>query len=263
MLIEQEQTEVMTATGPMTIYIVKPKIPGYPNAKFPGVVVYSEIYQVTGPVLRFAQQIASQGYICALPCSFHEWAGAAALDYGREGTDAGNSYKIQKLLGATDEDSKLAIDTLTAHKNCTGKIGSTGEQRFSLFQRQTSYLPFARWHDGTLSPDGDDTLLRGSKGEIMGELVLIFGTQDGHVPLEARTKIRAKLTDPSVQPPLRLTFLELQANHAFIRDEMSKGRFDAAITKVCFDLLLETFGRTLRSDLGEPVEEKKDGKLVC
>lgn len=29
----------------------------------PGVVVFSEIYQVTGPVERFAGQIASQGYV--------------------------------------------------------------------------------------------------------------------------------------------------------------------------------------------------------
>lgn len=47
-------------------------------------------------------------------------------------------------------------------------------------------------------------------------------------------------------------------------DEMSKGRFDAAISKVCFELLLETFNRILARDLGEKVEEVKgDGKLVC
>lgn len=43
-----------------------------------------------------------------------------------------------------------------------------------------------------------------------------------------------------------------------------QGRFDAAISKVCFELLLETFTRTIGRDLGEPVEEEKgDGKLVC
>jgi carboxymethylenebutenolidase len=43
-----------------------------------------------------------------------------------------------------------------------------------------------------------------------------------------------------------------------------QGRFDAAISKVCFELLLETFNRILARDLGEKVEEAKgDGKLVC
>jgi carboxymethylenebutenolidase len=125
-------------------------------------------------------------------------------------------------------------------------------------------------HDEGLSSTGSDTLVRAGQGEIQGEAVLIFGVQDGHIvrfcelvyesshthidsrpqPLEGRTKIRSALTNPSIQPPLRLSFLELQANHAFIRDEMSKGRFDAAISKVCFELLLETFGRTIGRDLG-------------
>lgn len=83
---------------------------------------------------------------------------------------------------------------------------------------------------------------------------------------------------------LKFSFLELQANHAFIRDEMSKvrrlalksliaeltlswerqGRFDAAISKVCFELLMETFGRTIARDLGQrKVEAPKEEKLVC
>ncbi|GAA6035956.1 hypothetical protein JCM8097_005184 [Rhodosporidiobolus ruineniae] len=274
MLIEQEQVEVQTATGPMTIYIVKPKIAGYPNAKFPGVVVWSEIYQVTGPVLRFAQQIAAQGYVCALPCCFHEFAGAEAIPYDAAGTDAGNSYKVKKLLSATDEDIKKSVDVLMEHKNCNGRIGSTGmclgghlAFRTALDPRvQTAFCYFATdIHTASLSPDGDDSLVRATKGEMGDvELVMVFGTQDGHVPLEGRTMIREKLTDKSVQPAIKLSFLEVQANHAFIRDEASKGRYDAGISKVCFELLLETFNRTLAIDLGEPVEVAKgDGKLVC
>ena len=37
---------------------------------------------------------------------------------------------------------------------------------------------------------------------------------------------------------------------AFIRDELSKGRYDPAITKICFEILLELFGRSLKLDLG-------------
>lgn len=115
-------------------------------------------------------------------------------------------------------------------------------------------------HDAALSSTGDDSLARAGRGEIHGELVLIFGCQDGHVPPEGRSLIRDTLSRTST----RLSFLELQANHAFIRDELSKGRFDAALSKVCFELLLETFGRTIGRDLGERVEEgKKEEKLVC
>lgn len=41
------------------------------------------------------------------------------------------------------------------------------------------------------------------------------------------------------------------AQHAFIRDELSKGRYDPAVTRACFEVLLELFGRVLKTDLGE------------
>jgi hypothetical protein len=44
---------------------------------------------------------------------------------------------------------------------------------------------------------------------------------------------------------------------AFIRDELSKGRYDPAISKTCFEMLLELFGRTLKLDLGD-----HDGKEI-
>ncbi|SCZ90722.1 BZ3500_MvSof-1268-A1-R1_Chr1-3g02185 [Microbotryum saponariae] len=253
-------------------------MPEYPNAKFPGVVVWSEIYNVTGPVLRFANSIASQGYIVACPVVFHEFTGPAALAYDVPGTDAGNAYKVKKVLSAYDEDAKKAVDLLMEHKNCNGRIGTTGmclgghlAFRTALDPRvlaSVCYFPTGKCafyfesdiHNGALSSTGDDSLVRASKGDLKGEVVLIFGTQDGHVPLAGRNLIREQLNSAG----LKMTFLELQANHAFIRDELSKGRFDAAISKVCFELLLETFGRTIGRDLGERVVQNKgDEKLVC
>lgn len=52
---------------------------------------------VTGPVQRFARQIAGQGYIVAAPSSYHEFTGPEALAYDVPGTDAGNDYKVRKV----------------------------------------------------------------------------------------------------------------------------------------------------------------------
>lgn len=41
-----------------------------------------------------------------------------------------------------------------------------------------------------------------------------------------------------------------RSTDAFIRDELSKGRYDAALSGICFEMLKELFNRTLRSDLG-------------
>jgi carboxymethylenebutenolidase len=81
---------------------------------------------VTGPVARFARQIASQGYIVAAPSSYHEFTGPEALAYDGPGTDAGNEWKITKKVEAYDEDATLSIDTLLALPTCNGRIGATG-----------------------------------------------------------------------------------------------------------------------------------------
>jgi carboxymethylenebutenolidase len=53
------------------------------------------------------------------------------------------------------------------------------------------------------------------------------------------------------------------AQHAFIRDELSKGRYDPAVTKACFEVLLELFGRVLKTDLGERVDDGAKVEHVC
>jgi dienelactone hydrolase len=78
---------------------------------------------VTGPVERFARQIASHGYIVAAPSSYHEFTGPEALAYDGPGTDAGNAWKIEKKLSAYDEDATLSVDLLTSMETCNGRIG--------------------------------------------------------------------------------------------------------------------------------------------
>jgi dienelactone hydrolase len=67
------------------------------TSRFPGVVLFSEIYQVTGPVARFARQIAGHGYIVAAPSSYHEFVGPEPLTYDVPGTDLGNELKVKKV----------------------------------------------------------------------------------------------------------------------------------------------------------------------
>lgn len=89
---------------------------------------------------------------------------------------------------------------------------------------------------------------------------MIFGKRDNHVPPEGRDLIRKTLHDAGVT----FSFYEVAwAQHAFIRDELSKGRYDPAISGICFQMLLELFGRTLSGDLGP--REGGDGEVedVC
>ncbi|KIL70782.1 hypothetical protein M378DRAFT_1036052 [Amanita muscaria Koide BX008] len=256
---------------PIRIFVISPNLPDYPDAKFPGVVVFSEIYQVTGPVERFASQIASHGYVVACPSVYHEFEGPEPIPYDVEGTDRGNKYKIEKEVAAYDEDATLAVDLLVSLKNCTGRIAATGMclgghlVRFAAFDDRVlaSVCFFATdIHSATLGKGkNDDTLARVRKGDLTGkgELVMIFGKQDTHVPRPGRDLIRTVVEDANVA----CSFMEVQAQHAFIRDEHSKGRWDAALTRSLFSFMLEVFERTVGRDLGPRRGKVEEPKHVC
>ncbi|THH06100.1 hypothetical protein EW145_g4324 [Phellinidium pouzarii] len=243
---------------PVRIFVLAPDVPNYPKAKFPGVVVFSEIYQVTGPVERFAGQIASHGYVVACPSCYHEFEGPEPIPYDTDGTDRGNKYKVEKRVAAYDEDATLSVDLLCSLKNCNGSIAATGmclgghlAFRAAFNPRISSSVCFFATdiHSATLGlGKSDDTLVRVRNGDLKGkELVMIFGKQDTHVPREGRDLIRKTLEDAD--------FLEVQAQHAFIRDESSKGRWDAALTRSLFSFMIEVFERTVGRDLGPRVEQ--------
>ncbi|KAK5798329.1 hypothetical protein VI817_004620 [Penicillium citrinum] len=258
--------------GSMRIYIFHPTIPGYPKARFPGVVVFSEIYQVTGPVARFARQIAGQGYICAAPSSYHEFTGPEALQYNAEDTDKGNAWKIGKKLEAYDEDASLSVDYLLSLPTCNGRVGATGmclgghlAYRCALDNRVKAAVCYFATdiHSKTLARGkNDDSLAR--SGDIKGELLMIFGKNDTHVPPEGRDLIRKTLHDKGVLFSFyEVAWAQQYDVDAFIRDELSKGRYDPAITKTCFEMLLELFGRTLKLDLGEHDGKEMFVEDVC
>ncbi|KAF2485973.1 Alpha/Beta hydrolase protein [Neohortaea acidophila] len=269
MLIQESHVDVPTKHGgDMRIFLFHPSIPNYPKAKFPGVVVFSEIYQVTGPVQRFARQIAGHGYIVAAPSSYHEFMGPEALAYDGPGTDKGNAWKVEKKVSAYDEDATLSIDCLVGLETCNGRIGATGmclgghlAYRCALDKRiRAAVCYFATdIHSHSLGEGKSDDSLQRAK-DIKGELVMIFGKRDNHVPPEGRDLIRKTLHEAGVT----FSFYEVAwAQHAFIRDELSKGRYDPAIAGICFQMLLEVFRRTLNGDLGP--REGGDGEVedVC
>ncbi|KAF3766547.1 hypothetical protein M406DRAFT_322420 [Cryphonectria parasitica EP155] len=284
MLIKEFHADVITTVNgvdsPMRIFVYHPTIPQYPSARFPGVLLFSEIYQVTGPVARFARQIAGQGYIVAAPSSYHDFTGPEALAYDVPGTDQGNEWKVKKTLESYDQDSYKTVDYLLSLPTCTGRIGATGmclgghlALRAALDPRIAATVCYFATdvHSRTLgphtsansdptppTPDSVHTLDLLPK--LRGEVSMIFGIRDTHVPDSGRDLIRAKMRDAGVV----FSWHEFAwAQHAFIRDELSKGRYDPAITKACFEVLLELFGRVLRVDLGERDGAPQTLEHVC
>ena len=220
MTIVEEVVEVATATGPMRTHIARPTAAG----KYPGLLFYSEIFQVTGPIRRMAAQLAGHGYVVAVPEVYHEYEPAGTvLAYDQAGSDRGNELKFRKPVGAYDSDARALIDYLPTRADCTGRLGAMGiclgghlAFRAAMNSEIAGTVCFYATdiHTGTLGEGKcDDSLAR--SGEIKGELMMAWGRQDPHVPTEGRMKLLARLNEVNA----RLNWLEVNGAHAFLRDE--------------------------------------------
>src|SRR5580704_15460760 len=116
--------DIPTANGPMRTYFFRPAVG---DTQFPGIILYSEIFQMTGPIRRFATFLAGHGYLVAVPEVYHELEPAGTvLAYDQAGSDKGNYDKYAKELAAYDDDSRALLDHLKTLSDCTGRLGVIG-----------------------------------------------------------------------------------------------------------------------------------------
>ncbi len=236
--------EIQTPTGPMRTYVFRPAAEG----EYPGLIFYSEIFQVTGPIRRTAAMIAGQGYVVAVPEVYHELeAAGTVLAYDQQGADLGNAHKYGKELAAYDADARAVLDHLKGRDDCNGRFGAVGiclgghlafRAAMNPDVLATTCFYATDIHSGTLGKGKqDNSLARAS--EIKGELLHVWGRQDPHVPLEGRTRIKARLDEIGAN----YQWIEVNGAHAFMRDEGY--RYDPALAYQCYGFLFELFHRRL------------------
>jgi carboxymethylenebutenolidase len=243
-ITDSESADLPTPTGPMRTYVFRPVAGG----RYPGLVLYSEIFQVTGPIRRMAAMLASHGFLVTVPEIFHELEPAGTvLVYDEAGAARGNRHKITKALSSYDADARAALDYLVSSPHCTGKLGVVGiciggHLAFRAAM-QPEVLAAACFYATDIHKRSlgqgmhDDSLDR--IGQITGELLMIWGRQDPHIPRDGRALIYNVLSDAGA----RFQWHEFNAAHAFMRDEGA--RYDPAAARICYDLVLELFHRRL------------------
>lgn len=243
-ILDNEYQDVDTPTGPMRIHVLRPAAAG----RYPGIVLWSEIFQATGPVRRTAAMLAGNGFVVAIPEIYHEYVEAGvALAYDEAGTQLGNDLKTTKPLAAYDTDARAALDFLSEHPHCTGRLGTAGICIGGHLAFRTAFYPdvlasacfyATDIHKRSLGAGmNDDSLDRLS--EIQGELLMVWGRQDPHVSREGRRLIYDALTDSE----RNFQWMEFNAAHAFLRDEGP--RYNPALAQICYGLALELFKRKL------------------
>jgi len=245
MLIQEDFVDLETPSGPMRTHRFEP-VAGGP---FPGVLLFSEIYQVTAPIRRTARRLASQGYIVAAPEVYHEHEPpGCALAYDKEGTDKGNRYKVEKEIAAFDADARAVIAHLRGLSRCNGRLGAMGICLGGHLAFRAAMNPevlagacfyATDIHKRSLGKGmNDDSLDR--IPQLKAELLMIWGKQDPHIPQEGRDLIYRTMTAAGVD----FTWHELKAAHAFIRDEGP--RYNPALAELCYAMVWELFGRRLQ-----------------
>lgn len=243
-IIEQPAVELATPTGPMRTYIFRPAAGG----KYPGLIFFSEIFQVTGPIRRTAAMLAGHGFVVAVPEIYHEFESAGCvLAYDQAGADRGNVLKTTKELSSYDADARAVLDHLASRPDCTGKLGSMGicigghlSFRAAMNPDVLAGVCFYATdiHKRGLAKGMNDNTLDRMK-ELKGEMLMIWGKQDPHIPGEGRQVVYNAMTDAGVN----FTWHEVNGQHAFMRDEGA--RYDPELARICYTMAIELFHRKL------------------
>ena len=260
MILQEEQTDILTSTGPMRTYIYRPVAPG----RYPGVILFSEIFQQTGPIKRTAALFAGHGFVVAVPEIFHELeAPGTVISYDQAGADKGNQNKTGKTVAAYDDDARVVIKYLLQYPHCTGKLGSIGicigghlSFRCAMNSEISAGVCFYATdiHKRSLGIGMSDNSLDRIP-EIKAEMLMIWGRQDPHVPYEGRRLVQEALH----QAGTVFTWHEFNGQHAFLRDEGA--RYDPALALNCYRLAIDLFKRKLgEGDLVEDSSAKVVGE---
>lgn len=243
-VIDNEYVDLETPTGAMRTHIVRPAAEG----RFPGITLYSEIFQVTSPIHRTAVQLAGHGYVVAIPEIYHEYEPLGTVfAYDQAGSDRGNALKTTKTVQAYDDDARAVLAHLASRPDCSGKLGVMGICIGGHLAFRAAMNPEVRGavcfyatdiHKGGLGAGMNDNSMARA-GDIKGELLMVWGRQDPHIPTEGRMAVLNRLNEVGA----KLNWHEVNGAHAFLRDEGV--RYDPEHARSMFGLALDLFHRTL------------------
>ncbi|MBU2662795.1 dienelactone hydrolase family protein [Actinoplanes bogorensis] len=189
----------------------------------PALLLYSDIFQLTESTLRTCRRLAAEGFVVCVPEIYPrgELAGVA-LEFDDAGKQAGLGGAAAMTTAEFDEDRVSVVDYLAQRSDVTSLhvggwcLGGHLAFRAALDERVASTVCFypTGLHNGALGADHADSLARAAG--ITGQLMIIFGSRDPHVPAAARAQILSELYAAGHED------LELHVyaggEHAFMRD---------------------------------------------
>ena len=241
MVITTEYVDIPAGGAPMRMFVAAPKTLG----RYPVILFYSDIFQLSGPMLRSVSRLAGYGFVAVAPEIYHRLEPAgAAIPFDDAGRTRGQEDAGKTPVAHFDEDRRAALDYITQHPGVApGQLGAMGFCIGGHLAFRAALEPAVRAtvcfygtgiHDGKLGQDRDAGSLARA-GEIRGKLLMAWGSADPHVPEAGRAEIDRKLRDARVDYSSQL----YPAEHAFMRDEGP--RYDPEATDRAFASMIEVF----------------------
>src|SRR5271154_7144416 len=112
MVITTEYVDIPAPGAPMRMFVAAPQAPG----KYPGIVCYSDIFQLSGPTLRSVSRLAGYGFVTAAPEIYHRVEPAGlVIPFDDAGRTRGQDDAAKTPVAHFDEDRRAALDYLAKH----------------------------------------------------------------------------------------------------------------------------------------------------
>src|SRR5260370_13612421 len=195
MVVNTEYADISAPGSLMRTFVVAPRAEG----QYPGVCCYSDIFQLYAALLRFWVGLAGYELVAAAPeISRRIEPPGTVIPFDDAGRARGQQDAAKTPVAHFDADCRAGLDWLSKHpKVARGKIGAVGFCIGGHLAFRAAFQPDVRAtvchygtgiHDGKLGQDADAGSLARAK-EIRGELLMIFGTKDPHVPDAGRETI--------------------------------------------------------------------------
>jgi carboxymethylenebutenolidase len=243
MIVTTEYVSIASGQSAMQTFIAAPHREG----SFPGILLYSDIFQLTGPTLRSAVRLAGYGFVVAAPEIYHRIEPqGTVIPFDDDGRTRGLADAARTSVAEFDLDCRAVLDYLSQHPSVDREeLGATGfcigghlafRAAFQPDVQATACFYGTGIHNGRLGKDQDAGSLKRAS-EIRGELLMVFGALDPHVPDEGREKIKSALERAGTKFKMSL----YAADHAFMRDEGP--RYDPEATDEAWGEMIRFFRR--------------------
>lgn len=218
MKLREQRVAIPAPDGEIQAIVIEPV--GPPPRR--GVLYYTDIFQLTMSTLRTARQLASAGFGVCLPEIYPRELAGVALEFDDPGKQAGLAAAAATSTSQFDADTAAVLDYL-AQRGELDEIDVVGFCLGGHLAFRAAFDPRVAatvccyptgLHNGALGSDDAGSLAQA--GRIGGRLMVIFGSNDPHVPADARLQIVSALYAAGLE------HLELHVyqggEHAFMRD---------------------------------------------